>query len=105
MAVLAAARQAHPELDRVAGGSWLYSASSYRSLFPEEHIANAVVRRNRQTFRGMSHWGQFLDHLWNLRPERAEEFRRRCATWAGGDPCELFPIDTLEVSSPIAVFD
>ena len=29
-------------------------------------VAGAVVRRGRRTFRGMSHWGQFLDHRWHL---------------------------------------
>lgn len=104
MGVLAQARREHPEIERVSGGSWLYTTSSYRSLFPDEHMATAVVRRNRQTFRGMSHWGQFLDHQWNLRLELAEEFRDRCRAWTGGDLCELFPIDTLEVSSPIEAF-
>ena len=53
----------------------------------------------------MSHWGQFLDHRWNLRPDLAEEFRRRCDAWTGGDLCGLFPIETLEVSSSIEIFD
>jgi hypothetical protein len=104
-AVLAAARKNHPELDRVIGGSWLYTTSSYASLFPAEHVTNAVVRRGRKTFRGMSHWGQFLDHRWNLRTDLAEQFRYRVENWTGDDPCSLFPIDTLEVSSPITVFD
>jgi hypothetical protein len=53
----------------------------------------------------MSHWGQFLDHRWNLRTDLAEQFRYRVENWTGDDPCSLFPIDTLEVSSPITVFD
>jgi hypothetical protein len=103
--VLAAARKNHPEIDRVIGGSWLYTTSSYASLFPAEHVTNAVVRRGRKTFRGMSHWGQFLDHRWNLRTDLAEQFRYRVETWIGDDPCSLFPIDTLEVGSRITVFD
>jgi hypothetical protein len=101
----AAARKSHPEIDRVIGGSWLYTTSSYASLFPEQHMTKAVVRRGRRTFRGMSHWGQFLDHRWNLRGGLAEQFRRRVENWTGDDPSLLFPLDTLEVSSPVAVFD
>lgn len=103
--VLAVARSEHPEIERVAGGSWMYSTASYASLFPEAHVANATIRRGRATFRGMSHWGQFLDHRSRLRPNLADEFRRRCRAWTGGDPCLLFPIDTLEVNSPVEIFD
>jgi hypothetical protein len=103
--VLRTVRKKHPELERVEGGSWLYTMSSYASLFPTAHMTNAVVRRGRRTFRGMSHWGQFLDHRWNLRTGLAEQFRDRVEHWTGDDPCSLFPIDTLNVSSPIAIFD
>lgn len=103
--VLDAVRQDHPELERVAGGSWLYTTSSYASLFPAAHVDTAVVRRGRRTFRGMSHWGQFLHHRGNLRVDLADQFRDRVRTWTGDDPCALFPIDTLEVSSPLGVFD
>lgn len=103
-AVLAIAFDEHCELERVAGGSWLYSTRSYSSLFPAAHVATAVVRRGCSTFRGMSHWGQFVDHRGNLRPALASRFRHNVQRWTGSDPCGLFPIDTLEVSSPIAVF-
>lgn len=83
--VLAAARKNHPEIDRVIGGSWLYTTSSYASLFPVQHLTKAVVRRGRKTFRGMSHWGQFLDHRWNLRTGLAEQFRHRVENWTGDD--------------------
>jgi hypothetical protein len=95
----------NPQLTHVVGGSWMYTTRSYGSLFPEVHVRNAQVRRNRRTFRGMSHWGQFLNHRWQVRSDLAEEFRARVQTWEGNDPCLLFPIDTLEVSSPITAFD
>lgn len=104
-AVLTTVRADHADITHVAGGSWMYSTSSYRSLFPEMHVHNAEVRRNRRTFRGMSHWGQFLDHRWTVRVDLAAEFRRRVQAWQGDDPCLLFPIDTLDVSSPISAFD
>ena len=103
--VLAVVRKTHPELGLVAGGSWLYATSSYASLFPTEHTTSAVVRRGSRTFRGMSHWGQFLDHHWKIRTNLADEFRRRVGIWIGDDPCALFPMDTLLVSSPLSVFD
>ena len=53
----------------------------------------------------MSHWGQFLDHRGMLRTDLVETFQTRLGTWSGDDPCALFPIPTLEVSSPIEVFD
>ena len=103
-AVLSIARASNPELTHVVGGSWLYSTRSYAGLFPPAHVHSAAVRRNRETFRGMSHWGQFLDHRWQVRVDRADTFRERVQAWRGGDPCSLFPIDTLEVSSPLDVF-
>ncbi len=104
LTVLSAVYTDHPELTHVVGGSWLYSTNAYSSLFPDIHVRNAHVRRDRHTFRGMSHWGQFLDHRWNIRTNLADEFRQRIRDWNGGDPCELFPIDTLEVNSPIEAF-
>ncbi len=103
--VLEQVRDEHPEIDRVAGGSWLYTTSSYTSLFPPAHVAGGRVRTGRSTFRGMSHWGQFLDYRWNLRPALADQFRARLAAWTGDDLCKLFPIPTLDVSSPTEVFD
>ncbi len=103
--VLSTVRASHPGLTSVVGGSWLYSTRSYQSLFPQVHVRNARVRRNRQTFQGMSHWGQFLDHQWRLRTNLADQFREHVRAWEGDDPCALFPINTLEVSSPIEAFD
>ncbi len=104
--VLTTVRRNHPELEWVVGGSWLYTTASYASLFPPAHVAGAVVRRGRRTFRGMSHWGQFLDHRWHLRTTGlAEQFRHRVKSWTGNDPSSLFPIDTLDLCSPITVFD
>lgn len=94
----------HPEVEFIAGGSWLYSTRSYASLFPPTHLAGAVVRRGRSTFRGMSHWGQFVDHRGDVRADLAAHFLGRVGTWAGDDPCRLFPIETLEVRSPISHF-
>jgi hypothetical protein len=105
LSVLTTTIESHPQIDRVVGGSWLYTMASYASLFPSPHVANADVRRGRSTFRGMSHWGQFLDHRWNLRTDMAEQFLQRVAKWTGDDPCLLFPRETLEVSSPITLFD
>ncbi|MEM9515372.1 MAG: hypothetical protein AAGA42_11010 [Actinomycetota bacterium] len=103
--VIAHARREHPDLRLITRGSWLYSTTSYASLFPPEHLRTATVRRGRNTFQGMSHWGQFLDHRGALRTDLANDFRSRVATWSGDDPCLLFPIATLEVSSPIETFD
>ena len=105
MEVLSVVCDEHPDIERVAGGSWLYSTRSYASLFPPTHVANAVVRRGRTTFHGMSHWGQFVDHRGHLRTEFAERFLQRLETWTGDDPCALFPIATLDVDSPVAAFD
>jgi hypothetical protein len=99
------ARTRHPEIQRVVGGSWLYTMASYASLFPTPHVATAVVRRGRRTFRGMSHWGQFINHRGDVRAGLADEFQQRVRAWKGDDPCLLFPLDTLEVSSPVALFD
>jgi len=95
----------HPEVRRIRGGSWLYHLDSYRSLFPTAHLDTAVDRTNRSIFRGMSHWGQFLDHRGSLRIDRAEIFRHNLSQWDGtSDLCALFPLSTLVVESPIENF-
>ncbi len=104
-AVIAHVRRNHPDLRKITGGSWLYSTTSYASLFPTQHLRTATVRRGRSTFQGMSHWGQFVDHRGVLRSNLADEFRSNVASWCGDDPCLLFPIATLQVSSPVETFD
>ena len=103
--VFAKVKAENPRLERVAGGSWMYTTSSYSSMFPVAHVANGRVREGQHTFRGMSHWGQFLDFRWRLRENLADEFRQWVAAWTGDDPCGLFPIPTIEVDSPISLFD
>ena len=103
--VLSIVRQQNPGLSWVAGGSWMYSASAYRELFPPSHLASGVVRTDRTTFQGMSHWGQFLNFRGELREDRADEFLTRVSVWDGTNPCGLFPVPTLDVASPIKIFD
>lgn len=103
--VVAAFRDLHPDVRRIKGGSWLYTLDRYAGLFPAAHIARATRRRDRSVFRGMSHWGQFLDHRGGVHHDRIEVFRGRLTAWTGDDPCLLFPVPTLEVESPIEVFD
>lgn len=103
--VLARVRADTPGLRRVIGGSWLYSLPSYAGLFPAAHLAGARVRRGRDRFNGMSHWGQLVDHRGDLSPARASAFRTRLAAWTGGDVCDVFPTPTLDLDSPIGVFD
>ena len=103
--VLSIARRQNTALEWVAGGSWMYSASAYRGLFPAGHLASAVVRNDRTTFQGMSHWGQFLNFRGELRQDRSDEFLARISRWDGTDPCSLFPVPTLDVCSRIEVFD
>ncbi len=103
--VLSIVRAENPSLRWITGGTWMYSASGYRHVFPPEHLRSGVVRTNRSTFQGMSHWGQFLDFRGELRQDRAREFRSRIERWDGTNPCALFPIPTLDVMSPVTVFD
>ena len=103
--VLSRVRADTPDLRRVIGGSWLYSLPSYAGLFPAAHLAGARVRRGRDRFNGMSHWGQLVDHRGDLSPARASAFRTRLAAWTGGDLCDVFPTPTLDLDSPIGVFD
>lgn len=102
--VIAIAWGGDPTIERVRGGSWLYATRSYASLFPAAHLATAVARRNADTFRGMSHWGQFVDRHGEVRPALAAQFLERVRCWDGSNLCELFPIETLVVESPINVF-
>lgn len=103
--VVAAARCAHPEIERLRGGSWLYNSTSYRSLFPAPYVATATTRTDVFRFQGSSHWGQFLDHRGATKPDLAREFLRRLDVWDGTAPWLLFPLPTLEVEAPISAFE
>lgn len=94
----------HPEVHTVRGGSWLYSTSGYRSLFPPTYIATAQVRTGTTRFQGSSAWGQFLDHRGALKQALADEFIARLEGLDRSTPWLAFPIPTLVVESPIEVF-
>lgn len=104
VAVFDQVRAAHPEATRVRGVSWLYNTSTYRSLFPPEHIATATRRADLHGFQGSSSWGQFLDHRGEVKHDRADVFVRRLAELDPDRPWLAFPTPTLEVDSPLSNF-
>lgn len=104
-AVLADAVRRHPEVRRVRGTSWLYSTTSYCSIFPPSHISSATVRADVYRFQGSSAWGQFLDHRGGVKADLAARFEAAVEAFDGTAPWRVFPVPTLTVESPIDVFD
>ncbi len=94
----------HPEVQRVRGGSWLYSTGGYRSLFPPEHVATARVRDDIVRFQGSSSWGQFLDHRGRVKVDLGRRFVDGLGAAGPTTPWRAFPLPSLWVESPIAVF-
>jgi hypothetical protein len=104
-AALAAASVLCPGARRVRGTSWLYSTKSYCALFPPTHIASATERADVYEFQGSSAWGQFLNHRGGVKADLAARFADAVDNFDGTKPWKLFPIPTLNVESPIEVFD
>lgn len=104
-AALADARRLCPDARRVCGTSWLYSTESYCALFPPTHISSATERIDVYQFQGSSAWGQFLDHRGGVKADLAARFIAAVDNYDGTAPWRLFPIPTLNVESPIEVFD
>lgn len=104
-AALAAASALCPGARRVRGTSWLYSTKSYCELFPPTHISSATERTEVYEFQGSSAWGQFLDHGGGVKADLAARFVAAVDNYDGTAPWRLFPIPTLNVESPIEVFD
>lgn len=102
---LTAASALCPSARRVRGTSWLYSTKSYCSLFPPTHISSATERIEVYEFQGSSAWGQFLDHRGGVKADLAARFAAAVDNYDGTAPWKLFPIPTLNVESPIEVFD
>jgi hypothetical protein len=103
--VLSIVRKAHPELDHVAGGSWLYTTSSYASLFPPEHTSTAVARRGVRTFRACRTGASSSTTDGKSAPICPTSFSVGSRPGTVDDPCALFPVSTLLVSSPLKVFN
>lgn len=73
--------------------------------FPPTHIASATERTGVYHFQGSSSWGQFLDHRGGVKADLAARFVAAVDNYDGAAPWRLFPIPTLNVESPIEVFD
>jgi hypothetical protein len=94
----------HPEVERVRGGSWLYSTGGYRSLFPPVHVASARVRDGIVRFQGSSSWGQFLDYRGGVKVDLGRRFVDGLGAASPTTPWRAFPMPSLWVESPVAVF-
>lgn len=96
-------REAHPEAEYFAGGSWLYNLSAYRDLFPPEYIDSMTPAQPSFTY--LSTWGQFLDGRWRLRAGPAAQFNANVeAAHTHEDLEHAFPLPSLRGVAPIDVF-
>jgi hypothetical protein len=87
----------------VIGGSWLYHLPAYCRLFPAEYTANPTPGEDE--FPYLSLWGQFLDHAYRIRSDRADEFLRRLsAARTLAEAKHAFPYGCLHVRAPVEAF-
>jgi hypothetical protein len=102
-AMFADMRQAHPDAEFFAGGSWLYNLPAYRSLFPSEYIDSMTSAHPSFTY--LSTWGQFLDGRWQLRSDPAAQFSANLETARTHEDLErAFPLPSLSGCAPINIF-
>lgn len=67
------AKRDHPEVERVACGSWLNSVPTFLDLFPPTWPVDAEPSRNvRYT---LGHWGQFSDRRGDFHARNGARFR------------------------------
>jgi hypothetical protein len=87
----------------VVGISWLYNLEAYRRLFPPGYGESR--RRMPARFRGMSLWGQFLNHRGELKQTAADGFLDnldRLSSFDEVDRC--FPFQVLTTEAPVQQF-
>ena len=96
-------RQAHPDAERVNGGTWLYNRAEYRRLFPSQFGDSARVDHPHLIARGL--WGQFLRHGNRMNEEITAQFLARLAELQDAEAyAACFPYQSLLTEAPIAAF-
>jgi hypothetical protein len=92
-----------PEAQAVRGRSWMYHLDAYCRLFPPDYIATAAPVDAELQF--MSLWGQFLDHVGNVRPDGSRTFMQAVRVAATGDELlAAFPLTVLVLACGIEHF-
>jgi len=89
-------------VESVIGGSWLYSLEAYRRLFPAAFLSTA--RPGGHDYPYLTLWGQFLDHLGQVRGDLASNFiecSKQQSTLEGILGCFPFKVQYLEAPSPV----
>lgn len=96
-------RQAHPNAERVHGGTWLYNREEYRRLFPPQFGASARVDRPHLIARGL--WGQFLRHGNRMNEEVTAQFLAHLVELENAEAyAACFPYQSLLTEAPIQTF-
>lgn len=102
-AVFAHAKAIVGNAPKVVGISWLYNLEAYRRLFPPAYGDSRQVVRAR--FRGMSLWGQFLDHRGRLKQSAARRLLNGLAQQPiAGELDRCFPFQVMTTEAPIQQF-
>jgi hypothetical protein len=88
---------------RVVGVSWLYNLEAYRRLFPPGYGESR--RRMPARFRGMSLWGQFLDHRGELKRTAVDRLLESVGRQSSIEEVErCFPLQVLTTEGPVQQF-
>jgi hypothetical protein len=90
----------------LVGGSWLYHMQAYRQLFPPAFLQTAEPSLDPQETRYLALWGQFVNHLGEVRPAQAREFLDRLERARTLEESMLaFPYSVLHLEAPLDVFE
>ncbi len=92
-----------PDVEAVAGGSWLYNTRAYCSLFPADYVASAH-RVEPLHLTGTSSWGQLLDFRGQVKPQMRDAVLAALPDIDAKAPWRVFPLRALAVRAPLASF-
>ena len=91
----------YPDVQFVAGHSWLYNLEQYKNLFPPEYTEDMKVEEGTSV--GQSTWGQFLDRKQKTKPESRDLFLSKLKSTTTEQ--EVFDTVPLKVLSPQTTID
>jgi hypothetical protein len=103
-AMFAEVRSRFSAVRSVRGGSWLYHLEAYRRLFPPEYAASCEPLDRLPGYRGLSSWGQFIDHRGALREPQRDRLLANLATLDPRRPSRVFPFPLLRAEAPVGCF-
>lgn len=93
----------HPDAEIISGFSWMYNIEAYKRLFPREYLEN--MEAVNDWYGSFAIWGQFLDHVGNVKPQIGNQFLNCIQTKESMENlCSCFPYQILRPEVSIDIF-